>query len=180
LLLAGAVLAATAATAALAAREARAQGFEDRTGAASPGAGGLGRWMLAFQVGHPLVGGLRLGHRFDDHVRAEVGGAALSDFAAIAAAARLDVVSSRPDRAVPFLTGGLAQYFIAEDGGNASPLGLFGAGGLEYIFPAGLSVEVQVGVLKTFGTSDPNSVRRFAIEEDDTRAFLNIGGLYYW
>jgi len=143
--------------------------------AAVESAPGVGAVSIGPEVGLPLVVGLDASYRIAPDWRIGMAIGRLSGITTVRAEARRLFGEEKRRSMVLSLTAGAEQYFLDDDGREATPVGVHLAAGFTYHFDSPLSFGVRIGLLKTFGSSDGGDIRVFSVRNDYSTGILNAG-----
>ncbi len=135
----------------------------------------VGAISIGPEVGLPLVVGLDATVRVNPDWRIGMALGRLSGITTIRAEVQRLFGEERRRAMVLVLLAGAEQYFLDDDGREATPLGMHVAGGFNYYFDSPLSFGARIGLLKTFGSSDGGDIRVFSVRNDYSTGLLNAG-----
>jgi hypothetical protein len=135
-----------------------------------PEAGGV---AVGLEAGLPLVVGVDASFRVSPDWRLGMAVGRLSGITAIRAEAKRLFGEERSRSMVLTLSAGAEQYFLDDEGREATPVGIHAAAGVDYHFDSPLSIGARIGILKTFGSSDGGDVRVFSVRNDYSTCILN-------
>jgi hypothetical protein len=132
-----------------------------------------GAVAVGIEAGLPLVLGFDASYRIAPNWRIGAAVGRLSGMTAIRAEAKRLFGEERARSLVLTLSAGAEQYFLDDDGREATPVGVHAAAGVDYHFDSPLSVGARIGVLKTFGSTDGGGVRVFSVRNDYSTGIVN-------
>jgi len=148
--------------------------FSPATTQAAPGNVSIG-----VEAGLPLVAGFEASYHVRPKWQLGLEFGRVSGLTVVGAEARW-LVRGESSGFVPSIVVGAEQYFLEDGGYDATPAGIHAALGLDYYFRPPVSVGVELGAMKTFGSSNNDGVEVFSIANDVSKATFNIGARYHF
>lgn len=132
-----------------------------------------GSVAVGLEAGLPLIVGVDASFRVSPDWRIGMAMGRLSGITVIRAEAKRLFGEERARSMVLTLSAGAEQYFLDDEGREATPLGIHAVAGVDYHFDSPLSIGARIGILKTFGSSDGGDIRVFSVRNDYSTGILN-------
>jgi len=138
-----------------------------------------GRASIGVEAGLPLVTALEASYHVRPKWQLGLEFGRVSGLTVVGAEARW-LMRGESQGFVPSIVVGAEQYFLEDGGYDATPAGIHAALGLDYYFRQPVSVGVELGAMKTFGSSNGDRVEVFSITNDVSKATFNVGARYHF